>query len=516
MHKMYQFTDVNGPCHGTALSAEALCYNGVWIEDAIEGFRTLYTSGREQIERTIKDVESAVRDGNIYSHSRLEPRTITVGYQLTSRDADDFRQQYNNLLSILDVTQARVIFADEPDKYFVGTKTQVGEIDAGRLNVTGEIEIYCADPLKYSTKLYSTTTEDAVLLKVNYAGSHSAYPKMVVDVRAPLTGLQFGQFTGTKEAYIDIGDRQKTQDIDIAEYDRVKKYVADFSGLNAPSDWTYSGKKAVIDTYDDTWTEGAASSDAFTCKDGLLTRTDSGTTSEWEGIALTRSIAESDYGDGSAVWRVNPVLQFQSGKAGGMILALYKAGKEIVKIALKQAEFGAGSIILYIRTAETAQEKVILAEDINLEFDGSQEIVFAMYYDTNKLYGYVAVDEYEYKTELDVDYPKPDTATVVLMNHRDRSMCTNGLKNAEFVSYAGAKVSTDANCILQFYDRLELDCAAAEIRKNGVPAPYLGSITNGWEQFALVNGTNYFDVSYSDGMTRGRPDITVKYREAYL
>lgn len=44
-----------------------------------------------------------------------------------------------------------MIFYDEPDKYFIGTKSDIGDVASGRINVTGEFSFYCCNPYKYST-----------------------------------------------------------------------------------------------------------------------------------------------------------------------------------------------------------------------------------------------------------------------------------------------------------------------------------------------------------------------------
>ena len=43
---IYSFVDTNGCPSDTALPAEAMNFNGVFLENEIEGYRTLYVSGR--------------------------------------------------------------------------------------------------------------------------------------------------------------------------------------------------------------------------------------------------------------------------------------------------------------------------------------------------------------------------------------------------------------------------------------------------------------------------------------
>ena len=48
---MYEFVDTDEMYTKTILPAEAMSYNGVFIENEIPGYRTLYVSGRELMER---------------------------------------------------------------------------------------------------------------------------------------------------------------------------------------------------------------------------------------------------------------------------------------------------------------------------------------------------------------------------------------------------------------------------------------------------------------------------------
>lgn len=84
-----------------------------------------------------------------------------------SPTAFDFRLAYNKMAQILNVDSARIVFADEPDKYFTGTLTSIGDVDPGRLCITGELEFTCADPFKYSIKekAYSLSKKQRSIMK---------------------------------------------------------------------------------------------------------------------------------------------------------------------------------------------------------------------------------------------------------------------------------------------------------------------------------------------------------------
>lgn len=165
---MYAFVDtVNSGIVGTNLPTEAMSYNGVYLENEIDGYRTLSVTGRELMESEVTDQEIDGMDGSYYRYKTTPARTITVKYQLRARGSREFRDAFNKMNKLLSGEQVKVIFNDESDKYFIGTKTSNTQVDGGSNNVIGEIEIYCSDPCKYSTTEKEFTASDGALNIVN-------------------------------------------------------------------------------------------------------------------------------------------------------------------------------------------------------------------------------------------------------------------------------------------------------------------------------------------------------------
>lgn len=175
---MYDFIDVNEQA-GKNLPAEALQLNGEYIENIIDGYRTLQVSGREAMSQELESYEVGIRDGSRLKSRRYPARQITVVYQLLANSVEDFREKYNQLGRILNVENAEMIFADEPDKFFRGTPEELGDVDPGRNSVVGEINFFCADPFKYSVIEYEaepSLDEGSVL--IDYNGTYKAYPTL--------------------------------------------------------------------------------------------------------------------------------------------------------------------------------------------------------------------------------------------------------------------------------------------------------------------------------------------------
>lgn len=103
---MYEFVDTTESPEGSAwLPSEALQINGEYIENMIDGYRTLTVSGREAMTQEIETYGIGVRDGEKFKSRRYPARTITVTYRMMADFAEDFREKYNLLGSILNVQE---------------------------------------------------------------------------------------------------------------------------------------------------------------------------------------------------------------------------------------------------------------------------------------------------------------------------------------------------------------------------------------------------------------------------
>lgn len=183
---MYNFVDtIQASAESRQLPAEALQINGEYIENQIEGYQTLYVTGRELSESEINETQIGNATGTEYQGKRNVQRTITVGFQLLCSTPEEFTEKFNTLNGILDVEQARLIFRDEPDKYYIGTKSKVGDIPSGRLNVKGEFAFYCCDPYKYSAaeKTFQASLNAAGIMEVSIQNDGTAPAVISYDIK---------------------------------------------------------------------------------------------------------------------------------------------------------------------------------------------------------------------------------------------------------------------------------------------------------------------------------------------
>lgn len=220
---MYNFIDVNEVSESAFLPSEALKINGEFIENQIEGYRTLNVSGREALSPDVVSFETGIRDGSRLKSKRYPERIITVQYQLNAESNEAFRDAYNKLGRILDVEDAELIFNDEQDKFYKGTPCIIGAVEPGRNSVVGEFEILCTDPFKYSVREYEAiaSAEEKGVVLVDYNGTYKGFPILETtfhqeeDVSADgeaenvLTGngdCGFVAFFNESEKVIQLGD----------------------------------------------------------------------------------------------------------------------------------------------------------------------------------------------------------------------------------------------------------------------------------------------------------------------
>ena len=216
---MYQFIDTTEVSEVAALPSEALQINGKYIEDLVKGYRTLNVAGREALSAELSYFETGVRDGSKLQNKRYPARVLTITYQLIAETNEEFRAAFNQLGKVLNVENAELIFADEPDKYFIGTPETIGQVPPGRNAVTGEFEILCLDPFKYSVMEYEAIgniADKSVL--IDYNGTHKSFPILEADFyneaedgenEVSLTGngdCGFVAFFTEKEKIVQLGD----------------------------------------------------------------------------------------------------------------------------------------------------------------------------------------------------------------------------------------------------------------------------------------------------------------------
>lgn len=254
---MYEFVDVTEVSAGAMLPAEALQINGEYIENQINGYRTLSVAGREALSPDVSSYTTGIRDGSKLQNKRYPERIITVQYLLAAESNEAFREAYNKLGAILDVQDAELIFADETDKYFVGTPCIIGVPNAGTNRVIGEFEILCTDPFKYSVVEYEATLDaDAGAILIDYNGTYRSFPTLQADF--------YGEDEGAGATLQGAGDcgyvaffNEDSKIVQLGDPDEVDSEEA-FAKSQTMMNQLFTGQYAWGDTAQALWSLNAA------------------------------------------------------------------------------------------------------------------------------------------------------------------------------------------------------------------------------------------------------------------
>ena len=555
---MYNFVDTNGYAEGTSLPSEALKINGVYLENKVTGYRTLYVKGREMLAPDIETYETGVRDGSTLQSKRFSARTITVGYQLIASSAEAFRAAFNALNAALDVEEAELIFADEPDKFFIGTPFGRGDVPAGRNAITGEFDILCADPFKYSCTEYEVTPtlDDGTTFAIQYNGTYRSYPTLVAefadeddDTAGGLTGsgdCGYVAFLSDDAAIIQLGDPDEPDTENYAKSQTLTKQIFTSYNATVAAKWPINTGRTSSSAVTATGTV-VVGKDAESAK--MLVANSYGTGTEWHGPSITRTIPADASGHvGAKNFRLSYKQRMCMGqgkkdtKQRGLFQCL------LVNVSGSKRTIVAGLSVNKNKTGKQALLKLYV----------NGKTVHTQYIDLtyhNKYFGYKKVVTEKIKKKGKVikkkriiqpalsstirKYGKTVTfniggiqkafkvsaiantevheITFLMGKYASVTPLTyNGLFWAKFISDS-CETFRDIPNKFSAGDVVEADCEDGEIYLNDARAPELGALGNDWENFCLEPGTNQIGVAWSDWVSAGSaPNCKIRYREVFL
>lgn len=507
---MYEFVDTIETSVGQSLPSEALNFNGQYFENEIPGYRTLYVSGREMIETEITDLDTEISDGSRYRRKRYLPRTIVVGYQLIADSCAAFRSAYNKLNALLDVEQAKMIFLDEPDKYYIGTKVNAGDVPAGRNAITAEIEFYCADPFKYSVeeKVISPSADNGKTFIVEYDGTYPAYPVLQATIQSD---LGFVSYLNERAKIIQIGD---VEEMDKALKDKSERLLeVNFSAFKE-SEWT-KNNTTVVDA------KSAWNQDGYM---GIGTGTGRravepmsyGSGAGWHGPGISRAIPADSNGHSGAR---NFTFEFRNyidgynidlGDAEFVLTAKDSNGKRcnLAGIAFWKTQYGLkGQVGVYSLGK--------LKKSIEVSFYNNTSLKYANHSIT-KFDSTLTFQVCGQKIEITDPAIKDMEAVEVgicLAQWSNNKSFLNTVDWIRFTSHSVAKW-VDVPNKMAAGDVLLADCKTAGITLNGISHPEFGALGNEWEDFCLKPGVNQIQCQQSDW---GKiPEYKLRYREVFL
>lgn len=560
---MYTFRDTTDFTQYTnPLPTEAVSINGQYIEDVLEGYRTLYTKGRESLGVELNTYSVGTADGEKYKNKRYPARELTVGFQLIADTAEEFREKFTNLNNLLSLDEADFIFNDERDKFFSGYPIMNAEVEAGQNSVKGEWKIYCAYPFKRSVEPITKTMSDATVtdttatFTIDYNGSQPARPVL----RAKFAGsggtsssedgdCGFVAFVDQEENIIQLGNPEV---LDLDEYNKaenlINKEFTDITGWNTTGGHTFKGTV--------TGTVSASN----------------GTDIYWNGgKGQTQSYAKPSYGSGSGLhgsilWQhtagavdftmdiVHRTCVNHTNETGVFECGAYDAdGTMTAGFILDKSSNGTQGIVRYIvNGTQVGTDKIDLAYyNTHFGYCRRTNVYVKQTYQAKEVTKVrVKVRKNKYTTKSQVKWVTKTRNVFKGYNYTQSNLNSSIQKQGAYVYFnvgnlpmrtfnvpdVAQKISVDASCFMGTYgtqmhtnmvhsllfrkevgiafseqpnvftagDVVEADCneATVYIYRNGSIGghlePQYGALGNDWEDFALVSGTNVIQVTWSD------------------
>lgn len=175
---------------------KAFMLNKEYIEDIIEGYHTLNVDGRESLSSELKTIDINDQDGAKFDTKRYLPRKLTISFIIEGGTNTELLGKLDLLNKVLEVEEADIIFRDELDKFYVGTRSGDPEFSISLGVAMGKFNIVCNDPFKYSVELFqaeATNDEEGKSFIIDYGGTHETYP--ILQTRFKEAGDSDGEYS---------------------------------------------------------------------------------------------------------------------------------------------------------------------------------------------------------------------------------------------------------------------------------------------------------------------------------
>lgn len=428
-----------------------------------------------------------------------------------------FREAYNKLNAILEAEQAEIIFADEPDKYYIGTKQSGSDVPPGMNFVTGEIEFYCADPFKYAVneKTVIPTLDDNKTITVDYAGTYKCFPRLEAHAKAD---LGFVAYINQDEKIIQLGDAEET---DLEHYEVSQTLIDESFDTYDASEWTLNNAKTVMVSSEHKQT-GTVILAQDANGDTVITGAGYGTGDAWHGPSLTKVVPADVAGKIGAKnctlsWRhIYTTGTFQDvGVVQFLMTGKDTDGskKNVAAITFFKNQLGTNQGYAHMYVNGVVKKEIGFDCSWNNPITGynagrSSIAKFGSVFTFNvfgKIYEFTVPEMTEVEvTEISIYLGARGTYPKIGMN---------GVHSIRFVAH---KVDAWSNVPNKFCrnDLIVADCKSGEVTVNGIVTPGVGALGNDWESFFLKPGMNQINCVYSSWAVK--PEFKLKYREVYL
>lgn len=557
---MYGFINTNTHTSTTTLPAEAVSLNGTYLENIIQGYRTLYVKGRESLGINLNTYSVGSADGERLKGRRYPARTLTIGFQLLADTDAEFRQRFTQLNNILSLEEADFIFNDERDKFFTGHPIMDADIEAGRNNVVGEWKIYCTYPFKRSTVPVTLSSTDAgvtvgansATFTFDYDGVMPAKPLLRCEFASALSGGDYTEdgdcgfvaFVNQNESIIQLGNP------DIVDVDPLNKNGTLInSAFNSLTGWNSSGISVgnVTDPY---WNKGAGQTLSYAKGIGTLSRSTAGALGFEFDIVQRLCVSAPEQTGSFKVSLKNgstTVVGYTIEKTGSGSTATVKyiindlvVGTDTIDISYYNPSFGyCNRTPVY--TEQSEWEWVVVQYPWESQGRKNQfgqyaykqwvvrDVQTGWNYTQSNLNSGISRDgrivTFSVGNLPSRTFKRSSIADTVVYDvafETTGTFNTNAVRSCALISKAGVGFNKIPN-VFTSGDIVEADCNSADVYlyRNGSiighSEPQYGALGNDWEDFEISVGTNVIKVVWSDWTNQNyKPTIKIIFNKVYI
>lgn len=148
---MIKFTQPNENNSLSKFSSVSFTLNGEYLENKIEGYKTIKVSGREVLDELIRTEKVEGRDGEIFINKTKPIRELEITYYMKAKTNEELQIQYRKLADALNSDSPfEIEFDDDKGIFFYGMKTKMGKVSDSFNEIVSTFTLTCFDPYKYS------------------------------------------------------------------------------------------------------------------------------------------------------------------------------------------------------------------------------------------------------------------------------------------------------------------------------------------------------------------------------
>ena len=482
---------------------QAMSVNGQYIEEVISGYRTLSVEGREALKLDIETISTNTRNGGIYKRRRIDSRVITVNFSIVDSTPEGFAAKFNTLKQYLyGIEEARLIFDDEPDKFFTGTFRNVSASYTG-LTSTGKIELLCADPFKYSLTEYTATAANGTIT-AEYGGTYPAHPVMTAQSATHDCG--FYSFEDENGHLIQLGNPEEEDQEEEPTDQVVESLDANFGTNYWPSSsgrWQRDWSRLLYGYVTHDLDFESAQDYIYT-----LPAYPGGDPSAMFGATLGSNITASP----NFLCNFTHWFEPSGSQGGGFDLYFNNSGGgNVCGVCIRR--INGNPIYAYLIVKGKIVKTLGYSFNTNpFKSDWHTQTISKSLGTVSFNVGGVALSV----TDPDLADHSYDVTNISFIIYKQPNAgqigANNALKSIQFRGYASEWV--DFENVIPSGGLVEVDTGSGEISLNGESQPSLGSISNDFEDFVLGTGENTITCSSSGWVDDAV--YTMKYREVYL